>query len=145
MTAFKPHRLSVSRLLALAFFALTWTAVVSAQSATGTIEGRISNPATGAIIPGVHVTLEGTPSHELHQQGLHQGRDAEARGEGLPGQPLAERRRRQHVAEAQPREHGLRERPGVDHPARLRALIDRERKRVRVRSNDEALAEMTEP
>ena len=60
MTTFIPRRISVSRLLALVYFSLGCFSVVSAQSATGTIEGRISNPATGAIIPGVQVTLEGT-------------------------------------------------------------------------------------
>ena len=52
-------RLASIKLLA---FVLLWLSagVVRAQTPTGTIEGRISNPSTGSVLEGARVTVDGT-------------------------------------------------------------------------------------
>jgi iron complex outermembrane receptor protein len=60
MTTLATARLSVSGLVAIVLLSLGCIPALHAQSPTGTIEGRVSNPTTGAIITGVRITLEGT-------------------------------------------------------------------------------------
>ena len=49
------------RFFALLFFSFISTLVLRAQPSTGTIEGRILNPATGNYLEGARITVEGTP------------------------------------------------------------------------------------
>src|SRR6266498_1511892 len=45
--------------IAIAFVALLFATRLFAQ-ATGTIEGRVTNPATGGVVERAHITVEGT-------------------------------------------------------------------------------------
>ena len=55
-----PRRLLIVSIAAVALFLALGLPGLSAQAATGTIEGRVSNVATGDFLEGVRLTIEGT-------------------------------------------------------------------------------------
>ncbi len=70
------------RIFATAGIVLQLGAVLFAQSATGTIEGRVTNPATGSIVERARLTVEGT-THETFTDA-----DGYYRLSGVPAGPV---------------------------------------------------------
>src|SRR4051812_31896907 len=55
-----PSRRLCRQLLAFLVLCIGSTVSLLGQGATGTIEGRVSNPSTGGTLEGAHITIEGT-------------------------------------------------------------------------------------